>query len=168
MTVGVEILELIQIDKSSHVPVYRQLVACLNCIIHSEQFSTGQSLPRIRDVAVALGINPNTVVRAYDALEESGAITKRRGSGCFIASAPKRNKTTLRAVLGEEMDALIAHAGSLGVSPDELADWIRSRSNKPARTGPKPVPKPDLGTPSKPEPEPVPDSIWQPDDAFID
>jgi len=164
-------LSAVTVDKSSDAPIYRQIVGQLNCIIHTEQFSPGQPLPTIRELAATLRINPNTVVRAYEELQLAGVITKRRGSGCVVSATVKPLSPKVReALLAPQIEQLIFKSEELGMSTADLLRLVEVKSRRrPHQTKPR-----TASTPSAPKPtleveqvSEVP-TIWQPDEEFID
>ncbi len=170
MPAGQSTHHLISLDKSSDVPIYRQLVAQIKCIIQTDQLSAGQPLPTIRQLASALVINPNTVARAYAELQGAGAIVKRRGSGCSVAPSVKRLDSGQKAaLLADQVEQLVFAARELGVGTGELVQLIEMKSTVPSRPMRPVIPAP-VGPKALPVKETVSDSpgIWQPDEEFID
>jgi GntR family transcriptional regulator len=80
-----------RLDMKSGVPVYRQLIDQVLIAIASGQVGSGDQLPTVRQLAVDLSINPNTVVRAYKELEIRGMLSTQQGTGTFITT--KKVKT---------------------------------------------------------------------------
>src|SRR5215472_19310193 len=74
-----------RLDLQSGVPVYRQIIDQVTGGIASGSLAAGHQLPTVRQVAVDLSINPNTVVRAYRELEIRGLIETQQGTGTFVA-----------------------------------------------------------------------------------
>src|SRR5436190_19136551 len=74
-----------RLDPHSGVPVYRQIIDQVLGGIAAGTLSAGTQLPTVRQVAVDLSINPNTVVRAYRELEIRGVLETQQGSGTFIS-----------------------------------------------------------------------------------
>ena len=72
------------IDPKSSVPIYRQIVSGVQTAIESGVYKPGECLPSLRAMALDIGVNPNTVQRAYDALEREGTLESRRGVGVFV------------------------------------------------------------------------------------
>ena len=83
MTDGVQPLTL---DTASGVPIYRQIVDWVKVAMAGGQLSAGTQLPTVRQLAVDLNVNYNTVARAYLELERQGLVHTLRGKGTFIAS----------------------------------------------------------------------------------
>src|SRR6202047_5247055 len=76
------------LDQRSGVPVYRQLIDQVLGGIASSTLTLGDQLPTVRQVAVDLSINPNTVMRAYRELEIRGVLDTQQGTGTFVADRP--------------------------------------------------------------------------------
>src|SRR6266481_4915463 len=77
-----------QLDLRSGVPVYRQIMDQVLGAVASGRLTTGDQLPTVRQLAVDLSINPNTVIRAYRELEIRGFLDTHQGSGTFITPQP--------------------------------------------------------------------------------
>src|SRR5258706_6887555 len=76
-----------RLDLRSGVPVYRQIIDQVLVAVASGACTGGEQLPTVRQLAVDLSINPNTVVRAYRELEIRGILTTHQGTGTFITAA---------------------------------------------------------------------------------
>lgn len=74
----------LKLDKKSFVPFYRQIVDMVLSGIASGNLLPGERLPTIRDLAVKLEVNPNTVVKAYSHLQFMGVLDMQQGTGAFI------------------------------------------------------------------------------------
>ena len=74
----------LQLNPSSGVPLYLQLIEQIKHAIESGAMRTGDQLPSVRQMAEELMINPNTVVRAYRELEHEGVLELKHGSGAYI------------------------------------------------------------------------------------
>jgi GntR family transcriptional regulator len=115
-----------RLDAHSGVPVYRQLIDQVLAAIATGALRTGDQLPTVRQVAVDLAINPNTVMRAYREMEIRGALDTQQGAGTFIAEQkpppPRKERDRQLAQLADE---LVARAGSLGFTLAELLDRLQ-------------------------------------------
>lgn len=78
--------DIFQVNTGSSEPIYRQLVEQLRRQIASSQLKENDTLPSIREVALALSINPMTISKAYSILESEGLLTRKRGIGMLVAS----------------------------------------------------------------------------------
>jgi DNA-binding transcriptional regulator YhcF (GntR family) len=115
---------LLRVDDQSPIPIRRQLTEQLKHLIEGGGVARDQPLPSIRDLAGALGINPNTVARVIEDLKRGGYVEARRGSGVFVAATlPARPSPHLRASFLK--DAVI-RAAALGMSADDLAVGVSS------------------------------------------
>lgn len=81
---------LFHVDATSGVPVYLQLKEQVLHAVSRGQLKAGDQLPTVREVAIELTINPNTVNRAYAELERDGLLSSRRGRGTFVSEGGKR------------------------------------------------------------------------------
>ncbi len=111
------------IDDDSVIPVYVQLQEQLLGAIARGELSRNEQLPSVRDVAATLGINPNTVNRAYAELERSGVVETRRGRGTFVRAPHKAAADVSR--LTEIAGRFVAHARSLGYNGTQIVGAVR-------------------------------------------
>jgi len=111
----------------SGVPIYVQLREQLLGAIGAGVLAPGDQMPTMRQVAVALKVDLNTVRHAYDELERAGAIRLERGRGSFVADAPPKIDADARAA---QLDNLarqsLAMAQAQGIAPADLAKRILS------------------------------------------
>ncbi len=104
-----------RLDAHSGVPVYRQLIDQLLVAISSGALQPGDRLPTVRQVAVDLSININTVVRAYKELEIRGMLSTQQGTGTFITDQEVRHDEAERQRrLSQLMGEMLARAGAEG------------------------------------------------------
>jgi len=75
----------VQIDPRRHLPIYLQIAEAIRGAVAAGTYRPGEALPSLRELAVTLGVNPNTVQRAYDELSREGIVEPRRGLGLFVA-----------------------------------------------------------------------------------
>src|SRR5277367_4581355 len=113
------------IDLHSGVPVYRQLIDQVRSGIASGSLATGDQLPTVRQLAVDLEINPNTVMRAYRELE-LGLLETHQGTGTFIADIKlKKDSPERDRQLGQMAGEFAARAGAAGFTLEDLIDRLR-------------------------------------------
>src|SRR5437016_5433182 len=117
-----------RLDAHSGVPVYRQLIDQVLAGIASASLVAGDQLPTVRQVAVDLSINPNTVMRAYRELEIRGVLDTQQGTGTFISD---RKVTKDDAEHDRQREQLVgefvARAGAGGFTVQELIESLRER-----------------------------------------
>lgn len=115
-----------RLDLRSGVPVYRQLIDQVLGAIATAALAPGDRLPTVRQVAVDLAINPNTVVRAYKELEIRGVLTTQQGTGTFISTQPVApDEAERQRRLSQFAGEVIARAGAEGFSIEELLAALR-------------------------------------------
>jgi len=115
-----------QLDLHSGMPVYRQIIDQVRGGIASGLLTAGDQLPTVRQLAVDLAINPNTVVRAYRELEFGGLIETHQGTGTFIsAQKMKRADAERGRQLAQIVTDAVARAGAAGFTLDELIEELR-------------------------------------------
>ncbi len=126
-----------RLDLHSGVPVYRQLIDQIMGGMAAGALGTGDQLPTVRQVAVDLEINPNTVSRAYRELEIRGVLDTQQGSGTFIGSQRvKRDEVEHRRVLDQLISEFVARAGASGFTVRELIEQLKELRAEP-QTGRK-------------------------------
>lgn len=114
-----------RLDLQSGVPVYRQLIDQVMGGIAAGTLSAGDQLPTVRQVAVDLTINPNTVVRAYRELEIRGALETQQGTGTFVSrQTVKRDEVERQRALNQVVSEFVARAGAAGFSVRELLEQL--------------------------------------------
>jgi GntR family transcriptional regulator len=115
-----------RLDLHSGVPVYRQIVDQVLAGISSGKLTTGDQIPTVRQVAVDLAINPNTVVRAYRELEIRGVLETQQGTGTFIAhrEVQQQDDVERRRRLAQLVSEFVARAGGAGFTVDELKEQL--------------------------------------------
>jgi DNA-binding transcriptional regulator YhcF (GntR family) len=122
------------IDLHSGVPVYRQLIDQVRGGIASGSLTAGDQLPTVRQLAVDLAINPNTVMRAYRELELGGLLETHQGTGTFISSKKMERKSAERdRQLVQMAGEFAARAGAAGFSLEDLIDRMRDLLPGPAQ-----------------------------------
>ena len=117
-----------RLDAHSGVPVYRQLIDQVQAGIASGTLAAGDQIPTVRQVAVDLAINPNTVLRAYRELEIRGTLDSQQGTGTFISDQkPPPDDGDRERRLESLVTEVVARAGSGGFTVVELMDAMRAR-----------------------------------------
>jgi GntR family transcriptional regulator len=110
-----------RLDAHSGVPVYRQLMDQVQAAIASRILNTGDQLPTIRQVAVDLTINPNTVSRAYREMEIRGLLDTQQGTGTFIADRKvEYSRNERERMLGQLVGEFVSRAGAAGFTVKQL------------------------------------------------
>ena len=120
-----------RLDAASGVPVYRQLIDQVTGGMAAGSLEAGDQLPTVRQVAVDLSINPNTVVRAYRELEIRGVLETQQGTGTFISRQKvRRDEVERQRQLGQIVTDFVARAGAAGFTVEELVEQLQDRLNE--------------------------------------
>ena len=123
---------LVSVDTKDRTPIYAQLDRGLRAAIATGRLQTGDQLPTVRQLAVDLRINANTVARVYAELERVGIIETRRGIGSFVTATPQQaqppdhHRRQLRAFVTR----VIGDAAAAGFSIDDVAAEMRTHRQK--------------------------------------
>ena len=113
------------LDLHSGVPVYRQLIDQVRGGISLGSLTAGDQLPTVRQMAVDLAINPNTVLRAYRELELGGLLETHQGTGTFIGRKKLERKEAERErQLTQLANEFAARAGAAGFTVEELLERL--------------------------------------------
>lgn len=116
---------MFQLNFASRVPIYEQLYLEVIKLTAAGAFKAGDRLPAVRTLATQLGVNPNTVAKAYRQLEAEGFITSIVGKGSYISD--KLNEQSAQKLTSlEALKKAAANAVSKGVSEDEMIGVIKA------------------------------------------
>ncbi len=115
-------------------PIYEQVRDGLRRLVVTGAIAQGEKLPSVRALAASLAINPNTIQRAYAALEEEGYLTAEPGKGNFAAKAGGEDSARKETLLSQ-FDATAAELVFLGMSPEELAQRVRACKEQSVKGG---------------------------------
>jgi len=120
---------IISIDARSGVPLYRQIIDKVLLGIADGRLKPATRLPTVRQLAIDLKVNPNTVSRAYRELEIREVVTTHRGTGTFVAAEPGVAQNAARRLefLEKFCNEWVAEAGKFGFSLEELAGALKDR-----------------------------------------
>jgi GntR family transcriptional regulator len=117
----------IQIDFRSGIPIYIQIMEQIRQMVAHGDLKPGEQLPTMRQLAIELKVNWNTVARAYRLLDEAGLISTQQGRGTFIWETPSDEIT--RQLRAQTLEGLtrryLAEAARLGVSPQEVLRFFQ-------------------------------------------
>ncbi|HUQ98587.1 MAG TPA: GntR family transcriptional regulator [Gemmatimonadaceae bacterium] len=121
-----------RVDSSSPTPIYAQLDRSIRAAIATGTLGPGAQLPTVRQLAVDLAVNANTVARVYAQLEKDGVLETRRGVGTFVRDAPTLETTRAHREreLREIIDRFVGDAALLGFTLPELINQLRHKEKK--------------------------------------
>jgi len=119
------------IDNQSGVPFYRQIIEQIKYAISRGDLEPGDQLPTVRQLAVDLSINPNTVVRAYRQLEIEGVLETQQGSGTYVGhQRPEIDGLERRRMLDQILTELLARGSAYGFTLNDMLDGLRQRKEE--------------------------------------
>jgi len=116
----------IRLDHRSGIPIYRQIISQILYAIARGDLAPGTQLPTVRQLAVELSVNPNTVIKAYKELEIRGNLETQQGTGTFISEtevtiSPGEKKRLLTALCKE----VVGRAGAYGIEVAEIIEALK-------------------------------------------
>jgi GntR family transcriptional regulator len=124
--------EIFSLSPSHPMPLYAQLARAIRFAIATGRLQVGEQLPTVRQLAVELRVNANTVAKVYTELERSGILETRRGVGTFVSAGhfAVNHREEHEKHLTELVDRFVEEAGAMGFSIDDLLDQLQSRRKK--------------------------------------
>ena len=121
----------IHLDLKSGVPFYRQIIDQVKSAIATGRLEPGNRLPTVRQLAVDLSVNPNTVSRAYTELELTGLVETHMGSGTFVGQRKvEQDEVERRRILDEICQEFLSRASSHGFTLDDILNNLEQRKNR--------------------------------------
>ena len=123
---------MLNLDYRDARPIYEQVKDGLRRLMVTGAIQEGEKLPSVRSMASRLAINPNTIQRAYEALEAEGYVYSVPGKGSFAAPCTEVDKQRLEQLLGQ-FDALTAELLFLGVTGESLMARIEKKKGGAAQ-----------------------------------
>lgn len=123
-------MSLLTLDPRDPTPIYAQLERGIRAAIATGRLGEGAQLPTVRQLAVTLRINANTVARVYGELERAGVLETRRGVGTFIAAAPSQvqSRRDRDRQLRAFVTRVLAEADASGFTLDDVLSALAARS----------------------------------------
>ena len=120
------------VDSTSPTPIYAQLDRSIRAAIATGELEQGVQLPTVRQLAVDLAVNANTVARVYAQLERDGILETRRGVGTFVRESPSPQATRAHREreLRELIRRFVGDAALLGFTLSELITQLRHEEKK--------------------------------------
>lgn len=115
----------LNIDPRSNIPVYQQIVDAIKSAAARGIYNPGDRIPTVREMAAQLTINPNTIAKAYQKLEQEGVIVTMRSRGTFIAERHNEpDKQRVKKLLKPALERLRVEAFHLGMEGEELKQLV--------------------------------------------
>jgi GntR family transcriptional regulator len=114
------------LDSRSPVATYKQLVQQVRQALRVGLLEPGDQLPRVREVAESVAINPNTVLKAYRELELEGLVEGRPGLGTFVVRSLAGPSLASQAELRRELQAWLARARAAGLDQEDVVALVET------------------------------------------
>ncbi len=111
---------MLTLDKLSRTPIYEQIIDSICREICAGVLAEEQQLPSVRELSTTLGVNPNTVQRAYNELCRRGVIITVAARGAFVAREARSTILSDSRVRLRELSALAAELRAAGISQDDI------------------------------------------------
>ncbi len=125
---------LFRLDAGSGVPFYRQIIDQVVLAVGDGRLAPGTQLPTVRQLAVDLSVNLNTVARAYKEMEIRGIVETQQGTGTFVSHRkPEKRSAERRKALEQLLDRFLSLASTRGFTLEECAAAILERTGEAAR-----------------------------------
>jgi len=120
----------LRIDPNRPQPIFAQIVEGVRLAVATERIRPGNRIPSIRDLAVELRVNPNTVAKAYQELERSNVVQVQRGMGYFVSESVNGEigVRERKGLLESRVETLLSEALELGFGPEEIKKLIDQKS----------------------------------------
>ena len=119
-----------RLDASTGVPFYRQVIDQVLLGVADGRLKAGEQLPTVRQLAVDLSVNLNTVAKAYREMEIRGIVQTQQGTGTFVAERrPEGRAAERRKALERLVEETLAKAASKGFTEEETARAFADRAD---------------------------------------
>ena len=136
----VQYLTVLSVDPTDPTPLYAQLDRSIRAAIAAGRLNVGDRLPTVRQLAVDLRVNANTVAKVYAELERAGVLATQRGIGTFVRDMPHTSAQTTRRDRERELrqlvDRLLADASAVGITLPEVVQYIEALGSRQTKEKP--------------------------------
>ena len=109
---------------AADAPIYQQLSRQIRLGIVSGEYAPGERLPPVRELALAAGVNPNTMQRAMTELEREGLVFPQRTAGRFVTEDAELIAQARQTLAREQAEAFLTAMNSLGYRPEEILSLV--------------------------------------------
>ena len=125
--------QVFRLDSSTGVPFYRQIIDQVLLAVADGRLKPGTQLPTVRQLAVDLSVNLNTVAKAYREMEIRGIVQTQQGTGTFVAARTGAKTREKRKALHDLLARFLANAEAHGIALDDLVDALAERAEQARR-----------------------------------
>ena len=126
-------MTIFRLDSSTGVPFYRQIIDQVLLAVSDGRLKPGTQLPTVRQLAVDLSVNLNTVAKAYREMEIRGIVQTQQGTGTFVAARPGAKTREKRKAMQDLVDRFLANAEAHGIPLEDLVDALAERAEQARR-----------------------------------
>lgn len=119
-----------RVDFDSRYPIYRQIIAQFSRALVRGELRAGDRISSIRDLAVALKVNTNTIQRAYQEMERDGLIYSQRGTGYFIMDDKEITVRVRKTMLNQTLEQFIEEMRALGYNDSDIMSEVEKHIKK--------------------------------------
>jgi len=116
---------MLVIDKFSRKPIYEQVIEGIERDIVMGILREREQLPSIRELSAMLGVNPNTIQKAFAELDRNGIIVSGQGRGCFVADRAAQKIKEKLTVKITEVESIAAELARAGIEEEKLIAAVR-------------------------------------------
>ena len=121
---------IFRLDSSTGVPFYLQIIDQVLLAVGDGRLKPGTQLPTVRQLAVDLSVNLNTVAKAYREMEIRGIVQTQQGTGTFVAARAGAKSREKRKALQDLVDRMLANAEALGVPMEDVVEALVERAEE--------------------------------------
>lgn len=121
---------MLQVDFRDSRPIYEQVVDGIERLVLRGVLQADSQLPSVRQLAVELSINPNTIQRAYSELESRGVTYSVKGRGNFVSGDSVELRKWRLKDIEEQIGTLARTARELGADEDTLRSWLKPKKEE--------------------------------------
>lgn len=113
-------------------PIYKQIIDTIGERVLTCQWKEGERVPSVRDFAAELGVNPNTVMRAYEYLQRNNIIQNSRGIGNFVCANARKMIMEMRKTdfINNQLPTVFRQIDILGIPWQQIDELYKNRNNK--------------------------------------
>ncbi len=115
----------IALDYQSRIPIYEQIVLEIEKLVALNILKPGEQILAIRELALNLGVNPNTIKKAYDTLEQRGVIISKSTKGTFVTEDVAEVKSAKVDAIIDEIKEKITELENIGLDKKEISKKLK-------------------------------------------
>ena len=114
-----------EVNFEDNQPIYKQIIHLVSLNLIRKEWGLGDRIPTVRDLAIQLRVNPNTVQRAYSEMERDGLIFSTRGTGRFVTEDESVIEELKVKITEELSQRFYLEMKNLGWTTEKMIEWIK-------------------------------------------